>query len=90
MNNNNGNDNNNKNVFWDTNKQSNAIITNYVEVNIDRSYVDLARELKKWNMKVTVIPIITSALGTILKGSVRGIGKLGNEDKWRPFRQKHN
>ena len=31
-------------------------------------YLDLARELKKWwNMKVTVIPIIIGALGTIPK-----------------------
>ena len=31
-------------------------------------YLDLARELKKlWNMKVTVIPIVISALGTVTK-----------------------
>ena len=29
-------------------------------------YVDLARELKKlWNMKVTIVPIVIGALGTI-------------------------
>ena len=31
-------------------------------------YIDLARELKKlWNMKVTVIPIVTGELGTVTK-----------------------
>ena len=31
-------------------------------------YLDLARELKKlWNMKVTVIPIVIGALGTLTK-----------------------
>ena len=31
-------------------------------------YLDLARELKKlWNMKVTVIPILSGALGTTTK-----------------------
>ena len=31
-------------------------------------YLDLSRELKKlWNMKVTVIPMIIGALGTITK-----------------------
>ena len=35
-------------------------------------YIVLARELKKpWNMKVTVIPIVIGALGTIPKGSVK-------------------
>ena len=33
-------------------------------------YLDLARELKKklWNMKVTIIPIVISAFGTVTKG----------------------
>ena len=34
-------------------------------------YMDLARDLKKkklWNMKLTVIPIVSRALGTIPKG----------------------
>ena len=31
-------------------------------------YLDLARELKKlWNMKVTIILIVISALGTVMK-----------------------
>ena len=33
-------------------------------------YLDLARELKKlWNMKVTIIPIVIGAFGTVNKGS---------------------
>ena len=40
-------------------------------------YLDLARELKKlWNMKVTVISIVVSALGTIPKGLVKGFEDL--------------
>ena len=32
-------------------------------------YLDLARDLKKlWNMKVTIVPIVIGALGTITKG----------------------
>ena len=32
-------------------------------------YLHLARELKKlWNMKVSVIPIVTGALDTVTKG----------------------
>ena len=35
-------------------------------------YLDLARELKKlWNMKVTFIPIVISAHGTVTKGLVQ-------------------
>ena len=33
------------------------------------NYLDLARGLKKlWNMKVTIVPIVIGALGTITKG----------------------
>ena len=43
-------------------------------------YVDLAKELKKtnkqWNMKVAVIPIIISALGTITKVLEQGLEDL--------------
>ena len=40
-------------------------------------YLDLARELKKlWNMKVTIVPIVISALGTITKGLLRGLEDL--------------
>ena len=36
-------------------------------------YVDLAGELKKklWKMKVTEIPIVTGALGTVTKGLIK-------------------
>ena len=37
-------------------------------------YPNLARELKKlWNMKVTVIPIVIGALGTVTKGLIQGL-----------------
>ena len=40
-------------------------------------YRDFARERKKlWNMKVTVIPIVTGALGTVTKGLVKGLEDL--------------
>ena len=40
-------------------------------------YYDLARELKKlWNMKATVIPILIGALGTVIKGLVKGLEEL--------------
>ena len=41
-------------------------------------YQDFARKLKKkpWNMKVTVIPIVISALGTVTKGLVKGLEDL--------------
>ena len=36
-------------------------------------YLDLARELKNLgNMKITVIPIAMGALGTVIKGLVKG------------------
>ena len=40
-------------------------------------YLDLAKKLKKlWNMKVTVIPIVIGALGTLTKGFVQGLEDL--------------
>ena len=40
-------------------------------------YLDLARELKKlWNMKVTIVPIVIGALGTITKGLLKGMEDL--------------
>ena len=36
-------------------------------------YSDLARELKKlWNMKVTIVPIVIGAFGTITEGLLKG------------------
>ena len=41
------------------------------------NYLDLARELKKlWNMKVTVVPIVIGALGTITKILLKGLEDL--------------
>ena len=40
-------------------------------------YLDLARELKKlWNMKVTIIPIVVGAFGTVTKGLLKGLADL--------------
>ena len=40
-------------------------------------YLDLARELKKlWNMKVTVVPIVIGAFGTITKRLLKGLEDL--------------
>ncbi len=36
-------------------------------------YLDLARGLKKlWNMKVTIVPIMIGAFGTVTKGLLKG------------------
>ena len=40
-------------------------------------YLDLATELKKlWNMKVTIIPIVNGAFGTVTKGLLKGLEDL--------------
>ena len=40
-------------------------------------YLDLARELKKlWNMKVTIIPFVIGAFGTVTKGLLKGLEDL--------------
>ena len=40
-------------------------------------YLDLARELKKLlNMKVTIIPIVIGAFGTVTKGLLKGLEDL--------------
>ena len=40
-------------------------------------YLDLARELKKlWNMKVTIIPIVIGAIGTVTKGLLKELEDL--------------
>ena len=40
-------------------------------------YLDFAKELKKlWNMKVTKLPIIIGALGTVTKGLVQELEDL--------------
>ena len=45
-------------------------------------YLDLARELKKlWNMKVTIIPIVIVAFGTVTKVLLKGPGDLEVGDR---------
>ena len=40
-------------------------------------YFDLARELiKLWNMKVTIVPIIIGAFGTVTKGLLKRLKDL--------------
>ena len=40
-------------------------------------YLDLARELKKlWNMKVTIVPNVIDASGTVTKGLLKGLEDL--------------
>ena len=39
-------------------------------------YLDLARTQKIWNMKVTMIPIVISALGTVTKGLKLEVSKI--------------
>ena len=40
-------------------------------------YLDLARELKKlWNMKVTIVPIVIGAFGTVIEGLRKGLEDL--------------
>ena len=40
-------------------------------------YLDFARELKKlWNMRVTILPIVIGAFGTVTKGLLKGLEVL--------------
>ena len=44
---------------------------------IKDKYLGLARELKKlWNLKVTIVPIVIGALGTITEGLLKGLEDL--------------
>ena len=53
------------------------IIINLKDGEKKDKYFDLARELKKlWNMKVTIVPIVIGALGTITKGLLKGLEDL--------------
>ena len=54
-------------------------------------YLDLATELKKlWNMKVTTVPIVIGALGTITKGSLKGLEDLEDGGRVESKRQYPN
>ena len=49
-------------------------------------YIDLTRELKKlWNMKVTVIPVVIDALGTIPKGLIKWLEDLEIRGQLEPI-----
>ena len=62
--------------FRDTNRSPNLGQTTRKRKKRDK-YYDLVRELKKlWNMKVTFIPIVIGALGTVTKGLVKGLEDL--------------
>ena len=51
--------------------------TNLKEGEKKDKYLDLARELKSlWNMKVTIVPIVIGALGTVTKGLLKGLEDL--------------
>ena len=39
-------------------------------------YLDLSRELKKWNMKVTIITLVIGAFGTLTKRLLKGLEDL--------------
>ena len=39
-------------------------------------YLDLARKLKNWNMKVTFIPVVTCTHGTVTEGLIKGLEDL--------------
>ena len=42
--------------------------------NEKKKYLELARKLKKlWNVKVTIIPIVIGAFGTVTKGLLKGL-----------------
>ena len=45
-------------------------------------YLDLARAQKRlWNIKVTVIPIVVEAFGSVLKGLEKKQGNWGSEEE---------
>ena len=58
------------------------LVPAYHKINLKESekkgkYLDLARELKNlWNMKVTIVPIVIGALGTVTKGLSKGLEDL--------------
>ena len=75
MNNNNNNNNNLQNV--------NFVIPADHRIKLKEcenkdKYLDLARESKKlWNQKMTIIPIVTGAFGTVTKVLLKELGDLG-------------
>ena len=52
--------------------------------------LDLAWELKElWNVKVTIIPRVIGAVGTVNKGLLKDWRTWNMEDEWRPSKLKH-
>ena len=49
-----------------------------------------SRTEKLWNMKMTVIPFVTGALGTIPKELIKEFEDRKKEEKWRPSRLQHS
>ena len=76
---------------WEFVKLSTLLSRRTKEKNLKESekkdkYLDLARELEKlWNIKVTIVPIVIGALGTITKGLLKGLEDLevGGRVAWR-------
>ena len=53
-------------------------------------FLDFARELKKiWNMKMTIIPIVIGAFGTVTKGLLKGLEDFEVGGLGRPSKQQH-
>ena len=53
-------------------------------------YLDLIWEMKKlWNMKVTIIPIVIGAFGTVTKGLIKRLEDLKKQKEWRPSKLLH-
>ena len=50
---------------------------NLIESEKKDKYQDIAWESKKiWNMKVTIMPLVIRAFGTVTKGSLKGLEDL--------------
>ena len=53
-------------------------------------YLDLGREVKTlWNMKVTIIPIVIRAFGTVSKGLLKGLKDWKFAYEWTPSKLQH-
>ena len=82
LNNNNNNNNNNNQQKKRIYKIVNSAVLADHRINLKEcekkdKYLDLAREWKNlWNMKVTIVPIVIGAFGTISKGLLKGLEDL--------------
>ena len=53
-------------------------------------YLDFVRILKKlWNMKVTIVPTVIGAFGTVIKYNLKDWRTSSLEDEWRPSKLQH-